>query len=368
MLVLLVAGGCGNTNSNGGGSGSPVAATVSGTIAVGTAPRAIAVDSTTNKIYVTDFGKTPTTPISGQGCTPSGADVEVIDGVTQQPIASVGDFSAQAPGPENPFAMALDAAHLTLYVVTVQHWSGAFGRGTCTGLGENVRLFDASSLHIFGGLSNGGGSGIDVNPTTVTLYIAHPFDFQGLRGDDVNVYSGENIVATISVGAAPGGVAVDATTNKIYVANSGSNNVSVIDGATNSVVATIADPKAVAPVAVAVNPVTDTIYVANSQSNNLTVINGATNSVTATIPLATSPSGLDVDPQTNFIYIANAGNSQTGDPGNITVIDGATHATTTLTDPKAQNPAAVAVNPVTNKIYVANSGSNNVTVIDGAHD
>ena len=45
-----------------------------------------------------------------------------------------------------------------------------------------------------------------------------------------------------------------------------------------------------------------------------------------------------------------------------------TNATVTLTDPNAKNPAAVAVNSVTNKIYVANSGSNNVTMIDGAHE
>ena len=49
----------------------------------------------------------------------------------------------------------------------------------------------------------------------------------------------------------------------------------------------------------------------------------------------------------------------------MTVIDGATNATTTVTAGSA-TPWAVAVNPVTNKIYVANYGSNNVTVIDGA--
>jgi len=136
----------------------------------------------------------------------------------------------------------------------------------------------------------------------------------------------------------------------------------------NSVVATIADPNAVAPVAVAVNASTNTIYVANSQSNNLTVIDGAIGSVTATIPVGTSPSGVAVDSLTKFIYVANAGNSETGDPGNITVIDGATNATTTLRDSEGVSPSAVAVNSVTNKIYVANSGSNNVTVIDGAHD
>ena len=74
-----------------------------------------------------------------------------------------------------------------------------------------------------------------------------------------------------------------------------------------------------------------------------------------------------VDPQTSFIYVANAGNSQTGDPGSITVIDGKTNAATALTDSKAKNPVAIAANPVTNKIYAANSGSDNVSVIDGAH-
>ena len=51
---------------------------------------------------------------------------------------------------------------------------------------------------------------------------------------------------------------------------------------------------------------------------------------------------------------------------NVTVIDGATGATSTFMDPGAMGPIAVAVNPVTNRIYVANNGSNDVTVIDGA--
>jgi DNA-binding beta-propeller fold protein YncE len=37
----------------------------------------------------------------------------------------------------------------------------------------------------------------------------------------------------------------------------------------------------------------------------------------------------------------------------VTIINGVTNSTTTVTDPKALHPSAVAVNPVTNKIYVA---------------
>ena len=40
----------------------------------------------------------------------------------------------------------------------------------------------------------------------------------------------------------------------------------------------------------------------------------------------------------------------------MTVIDGATNTTTTVS--AGHNPGAIAVNPVTNQIYVANAGGN----------
>ena len=356
LLAFLVSAGCGggSTNTSGGGGGPSVSAT----IAVGTGPSAIAVDSTTNKIYVTDFGTIPT----GIPCSMSGADVEAIDGATQAKT-SVG-FSPL--NQVNATHAALNPVSHKLYVQIIAYWNGING-DPCVPFSPGMEEFDTTSLqppngHIFVAAE----AGIDVNPVTDTIYVTYPG--VGSTGAvfvdswDPNLQE----LATIPVGSVPIGVAVDATSNKIYVANSGSNNISVIDGASNSVVATVTDPNAVSPGAVAVNATTNTIYVANSQSNNLTVIDGTTNTVTATIPVGTSPSGVAVDSQTNFIYVANFGNSQGGNPGNVTVIDGATNATSTLADPNAKNPVAVAVNSTTNKIYVANSGSNNVTVIDGA--
>ena len=52
--------------------------------------------------------------------------------------------------------------------------------------------------------------------------------------------------------------------------------MTVIDGATNTT-ATVAPGD---PCAVAVNPVTNKIYVANDDSNNVTVIDGANNTTT----------------------------------------------------------------------------------------
>lgn len=348
--------------------GGPAAATVSGTIKVGTAPSAIAVNSATNKIYVA-VGTEPSGPLPCY-VNSTGA-VTVIDGATEFPTAAL--TLPSSLDVVNPIAIALNPGNHTLYVVTME-WGPTLAARFCVWQRDAVVAIDTSTFSATGIISGGeagylggpGFLGIDVNQANGNIYLSDAGTFFPTVKNSVIVIGSSR--ATIPVGTKPAGVGANATTNKIYVANSGSNDVSVIDGTTNSVVATITDPNAVAPVAVAVNPTTNTIYVANSQSNNVSVINGATNSVTATIASGTAPSAIDVDPQTNFVYVANAGNSQTGDPGNVTVINGATNAASTLSDSNAKNPVAIAVNPLTNKIYVANSGSNNVTVIDGAHN
>jgi YVTN family beta-propeller protein len=132
--------------------------------------------------------------------------------------------------------------------------------------------------------------------------------------------------ATIGVGYNPDAVAVNPSTHKAYVANSGGNTVSVINGA--SVIATIGvghDPDAVA-----VDPSTDTVYVVNRNDltpnenyGTVSVINGATGKVTATITLDGhwEPDGVAVDPSTHTAYVANGGN---GGNGTVSVINGAT--------------------------------------------
>ena len=159
----------------------------------------------------------------------------------------------------------------------------------------------------------------------------------------------------VGVGTKPYAIAVNPATNKIYVANNASGNVTVFDGATFTAT-TVADPTASGPIALAVNPVTNKIYVANYGSATVTVINGFMNTFT-TVNVGTNPRAIALDPLTNQVYVANNGSAT------VTVIDGATNNTTTVT--VGTNPYAVAVNPATNKIFVANYGSANVTVIDG---
>jgi YVTN family beta-propeller protein len=71
------------------------------------------------------------------------------------------------------------------------------------------------------------------------------------------------------------GVAVNPSTNRIYVTNGDydNNNVSVIDGASNEVIVTV--PVGHSPWGVAVNPNTKRIYVADSGDNSVSVVDGS---------------------------------------------------------------------------------------------
>jgi RHS repeat-associated protein len=192
-----------------------------------------------------------------------------------------------------------------------------------------------------------------VNPSTNRIYVTNN------SSDNVSVIDGatNTVVATVPVGDAPVGVAVNPSTNRIYVANYDDDTVTVIDGATNAVVATV--PVGVEPYGAGVNPTTDRTYVANYGSRSVSVIDGGTNAVVATVPVADLPGDLAVNPSTNRIYVAE----HWGD--NVWVIDGGTN-TVVATVPVGDRPGDMAVNPTANRIYVAHWETDSVSVIDGA--
>ena len=268
-------------NSTAGGN----APTVTGTVTSGTTPNAIAANPLTNTIYVANSGA------NGTG------NVTIINGATNS-VTTVSDPTGNSP------------------------------------------------------------SAIAVNPVTNQIYVANK------ASNNVTVINGltGTYVSTITVGSQPDAIAVNSATNMIYVANGGSNgtsNVSVINGATNTI-STVSDPSGNQPSAIAVNPVTNLVYVTNKASNNVTVINGASNTYSTTVNAGTQPVAVAVNPVSNVIYVANTGSS------NVTIINGSTNAATTVSDSNANSPISIAANPVTNKIFVSNNGSANVTVIDGA--
>ena len=92
----------------------------------------------------------------------------------------------------------------------------------------------------------------------------------------------------IDVGELPSAIDINYATNTVYVANSYSNSVSVINGSDNT---KIGEDIAVEtrPYAIASNYVTNTVYIANSGSGSVSVIDSLANKVVAGIILHVSP-------------------------------------------------------------------------------
>jgi len=95
------------------------------------------------------------------------------------------------------------------------------------------------------------------------------------------------VTATVTVGFLPRDVAVTPDGKHAYVTNQFSNNVSVIDTASNTVTATVAVGNI--PAGVAVTPDGTHAYVTNALSNNVSVIDTASNTVTATVAVGVDP-------------------------------------------------------------------------------
>jgi YVTN family beta-propeller protein len=139
----------------------------------------------------------------------------------------------------------------------------------------------------------GGQQGVAVSPDGNRIYLTN--------GDAVTVIDTTgSVTATIPVGTTPIGVAVTPDSRRVYVANQGSNNISVIDAATDAVVATI--PVGNSPLGVAVTPDGRKVFVTNSGSNTVSVISTAKDKVTATVHVGKSPTsfGVFIQPARRF--------------------------------------------------------------------
>jgi YVTN family beta-propeller protein len=90
------------------------------------------------------------------------------------------------------------------------------------------------------------------------------------------------VQATITVGAGPDGIAINTAGTRVYVANHGDHSTSVIDTASNSVIATIP----VGYTTVAVNPAGTRLYVPSTEGGKqLSIIDTGINSIIGSVAL-----------------------------------------------------------------------------------
>lgn len=102
-------------------------------------------------------------------------------------------------------------------------------------------------------------------------------------------------------------------------------------------------------------------YVANSGSNTVTVLDLVAIRPDRTITVADNPVALALSPSRNELYVLSAERDQR--PGVLSTIDLATDAVT-ATIPVGRGPVALALDPAGHRAYVANQLSNSVSVLD----
>jgi len=194
-----------------------------------------------------------------------------------------------------------------------------------------------------------------VNTNTNQVYVTGYAVIGTVPGTVTMIDGATNrIGASLAVGNSPIAVAANPRTNRIYVANQGSNSVSVIDSAANRVIATIA--LNLRPWALAVNSATNKIYVTHYSSNAVSIINGATNSVTRSIAIDGSPLAVAINSPTNKIFVAKSNAAA------IAVINGATDAVERLIALPFQ-PYSLAANSSTKRIYAGSAAANRIAVL-----
>ena len=201
------------------------------------------------------------------------------------------------------------------------------------------------------------------NTGSGTVSVINTTNFQRIDANPSNIFSTD-----ISVGSSPSALALG-TDGRVYVANRGSNTVSVIDTVTNTLVDTNPNATGTNPISVGTSPsalalgADGRLYVANTGSGTVSVINTDSYSITNPITVGSQPAGLALGAD-GRLYVANRASNS------VSVINTVTN-TLVDTNPNAvgvnaisvgTSPSSVALSPDA-LAYVAN-GDDTVSVID----
>jgi hypothetical protein len=142
-------------------------------------------------------------------------------------------------------------------------------------------------------------------------------------------------------------MAVDEATDVIWVSITVGGTVVAISGATDSIIHSVAVN---GPDDLAVNPVTNHVYVTSvSNGNPLTVIDGATGTITATVPVTDNGSGaVVVDPSADVVFARGFATFGGSPASGMVAINGATN---TVADVLNVSGPGAAVDTATGTLY-----------------
>jgi YVTN family beta-propeller protein len=264
-------------------------------------------------------------------------------------------------GFSDPLGLAYDSNNKHVYVTNYGGSSSSSNADT-----NKVSVIDTSSDKVIDTVSVGKKPlAITYNPNNNHVYVANTFS------DTISVIDtlrNNNVISNIAVAHFPGnsssGIAYNSKNGNMYVANIGSDSVSEIDGSNNVVTSSIKQLSN--PAGIAYDSANDHIYITNNKANTVSVIDTLRNNkVIATIPVGISPSSIIFDADNNHVYVANTGSDNSRDT--VSVIDTSTNKVI-ATILVGNAPNGITLDSSRGKIYVTNTFSNNVSVIDDSNN
>ncbi len=342
-------------------------------IGVGKAPVAIAVDETTDTIYVADARDGTLTMIDGKTC-----NAAAVAGCSR---------AVRVKAPHGaPSVLAIDPATNTIYV----------GSGDVSAIdGHSCNATTVTGCRHAASVHFGPDSSLEqlaLDPATHTLYVADAGADAVWAVDasacNAAVTSGcARTPARAKVGGEPRALALAATTGTLYVANSGDGTLSLLDARTCNAAVTSGCARAAPtvrarkdPHGVSVDPATGAVYVASEDQSRLSVLDGSACNVAvvsgctarATVRLGNADAFVALDPLSALALDAPTHTAYVAAPDangvlllstaacNATIHAGCVHPHLART---GSEPLAVAVDERTRTVYVVNGGGDSVSLI-----
>jgi YVTN family beta-propeller protein len=165
----------------------------------------------------------------------------------------------------------------------------------------------------------------------------------------ITLISGLKVVHVVQMSvtrySSPGGIAV--VNNRIFVANTIDNSLSVLSDSSFKMIGSI--KLGVDPFEMAFDPVNKQLYITNTGDNTVSVIDVQSLKVAHTIHVGQNPYGILFSPKNHNLYVANNGGSTVSIINGFSVINTIQAGTT---------PAGLAYDSVNQLIYVTNSAEN----------
>ena len=253
-----------------------------GDVYVGKSPIDVAVNPSSSLVYVTNI---------------ESGTVSIIDGITNTVSSTikVGDI---------PYAIAVNPVTNITYVTDIGDGTISILQNSkhndINSSNNNKNNNVISTLEKINGIIIAP-AGIAINTSTNKAYVT---DYASNTVFVIDLKT-NSVIHRIKVGTNPVGISANPISNKVYVTNVGDNTVSVIDGFNAITVNPFLktpfsgyDPSAKIPVNVkfpliasfvAANPASNKIYVTNTASNTVSVIDGKKDAVLVKLNFNTNP-------------------------------------------------------------------------------